>query len=135
MREFSLDTSLGKITGLRTGLSAKVKVLALHDWQEVSEATMALRRQRGLWLWTAPLALIVSAVLAAGGMQLHGLEEHGRAETGGVRTGHPAGDASGHTDALRRIVVREAREEAGTLRSERRVSSVARIGRLPSILR
>lgn len=34
---------------------------------EVNVSAAALRRQRSLWLWTAPLALIVGAALAAGG--------------------------------------------------------------------
>lgn len=34
---------------------------------EVQSATAALRHQRSLWLWTAPLALLVGAALAAGG--------------------------------------------------------------------
>ncbi|HYP85217.1 hypothetical protein [Variovorax sp.] len=34
---------------------------------EVGASTEQLRRQRGLWLWAAPLALIVGALLAAGG--------------------------------------------------------------------
>lgn len=34
---------------------------------EVEASAAALRRQRNLWLWAAPLALIVGSVLAAGG--------------------------------------------------------------------
>jgi hypothetical protein len=34
---------------------------------EVRESATALRRQRSLWLWAAPLALIVGAAIAAGG--------------------------------------------------------------------
>jgi hypothetical protein len=33
----------------------------------VNEAAMDLRKQRGLWLWAAPIALIVGALLTAGG--------------------------------------------------------------------
>jgi hypothetical protein len=35
--------------------------------REVQAAAQSLRRQRGVWLWAAPIALIVGAVLAAGG--------------------------------------------------------------------
>ncbi len=35
--------------------------------REVTEAAMELRKQRGLWLWAAPIALIAGALLTAGG--------------------------------------------------------------------
>lgn len=35
--------------------------------REVNEAAMELRKQRGLWLWAAPIALITGALLTAGG--------------------------------------------------------------------
>jgi hypothetical protein len=35
--------------------------------REVNEAAMELRKQRGLWLWAAPIALIAGALLTAGG--------------------------------------------------------------------
>ena len=35
--------------------------------REVKEAATELRKQRGLWLWAAPMALIAGALLTAGG--------------------------------------------------------------------
>lgn len=35
--------------------------------REVNEAAMELRKQRGFWLWAAPIALITGALLTAGG--------------------------------------------------------------------
>ena len=45
-------------------------VAAARSAREIDEATKALRKQRGWWLWAAPLALVVGAVIAAGGSSL-----------------------------------------------------------------
>ena len=73
LRSQARDAVTGSIAEAAQASKAQLDASASSaSWsaREVTEAAMELRRQRGFWLWAAPMALIVGALLAAGGSSL-----------------------------------------------------------------
>lgn len=70
LRSQARDAMAGSIAEAVQASKAQLDASASSaSWsaREVNEAAMELRKQRGLWLWAAPMALIAGALLAAGG--------------------------------------------------------------------
>ena len=65
-RDAVADSIAEAVKASRTQMEASASS-ASWSAREVKEAAMELRKQRGFWLWAAPMALVAGALLTAGG--------------------------------------------------------------------